>query len=368
MNTEDFIIKARKIHGDKYDYSKVEYVNNNTRVCIICPEHGEFWVTPHNHLRGRRCKNCYFESRKLETNDFIKKAIKKHGNKYDYSKVDLKHRDENGKICIICPEHGEFWQTPDNHLSGKGCATCGGTKKSDTEKFVIKARKVHGDKYDYSKAEYVDSTTKVCIICPEHGEFWQKPNNHLSGQGCPECCINNRANRKRLTLESFIERSQEIHGNKYDYSKVKYINNSTKVCIICPIHGEFLQTPGKHLIGQGCPICSESRLEEETRVLLESNNLKFEYQKRTSWLGKKSLDFYLPDYNIAIECQGKQHFIASDFFGGEKRLLETKLRDREKADLCKSNGIKLIYYNYNENINILKNKLYKKIERSSTRP
>jgi len=237
-----------------------------------------------------------------------------------------------------------------------------------TKDFIKKAIKIHGDIYNYSKVEYKGSKEKICIICPKHGEFWQTPNNHLSNQGCPKCSIDNITNKNKFTTAFFIEKSKKVHGDKYNYSKVEYVNSKTKICIICPIHGEFLQAPNKHLLGQGCPLCSESKLEEETRILLENNKIRFEYQKRFDWLGKKSLDFYLPDYNIAIECQGKQHFIPSDFFGGEKRLLETKARDKEKAILCKTNDVNLIYYNYNENTRILKNKLYDKINRTSTRP
>ncbi len=366
MKTKDFIKKAIKIHGNRYDYSKVNYIDTNTKVCIICPIHGEFWQTPHNHLRGRKCKKCYFDSEKLNTISFIEKAKKVHGDKYDYSKVE--YIDSKTKVCIICPKHGEFLQTPHNHLSCKGCPKCSVTKKLDTNIFIEKAKLIHINKYDYSKVEYKGSKEKICIICPKHGEFWQTPNNHLSNQGCPKCSIDNITNKNKFTTAFFIEKSKKVHGDKYNYSKVEYVNSKTKICIICPIHGEFLQAPNKHLLGQGCPLCSESKLEEETRILLENNKIRFEYQKRFDWLGKKSLDFYLPDYNIAIECQGKQHFIPSDFFGGEKRLLETKARDKEKAILCKTNDVKLIYYNYNENMRILKNKLYGKINRTSTRP
>lgn len=359
MNTKDFIEKAKKIHGDKYDYSKVEYVDNNTKICIICPIHGEFFVTPHNHLRGRICQKCYFESRKTDVLTFIEKAKKIHGDKYDYSKVE--YVNSNTDVCIICPIHGEFLQTPSNHLRGHECPFCNHRKKSNTNDFIEKANKIHNNRYDYSKVNYTRSDEKICIVCPEHGEFYQRPNNHLNGQGCPICSINSNSKKRKDTKNQFIEKAKKIHGDKYDYSKVEYNGSKQEVCIICKEHGEFWQKPSKHLIGQGCPICNDSRLEEETRILLKNNNINFEYQKRTDWLGKKSLDFYLPEYNIAIECQGKQHFIPIDFFGGEKKLLETKLRDKEKSLLCKNNGVYLIYYNYNENINIFKNKLFKKI-------
>ena len=117
-------------------------------------------------------------------------------------------------------------------------------KTDKTKEFIAKAKAVHGDKYDYSKVNYVNSFTKVTIICPKHGEFEQTPNLHLKSQGCPNCYGN-----KKMTIEEFIKRAKEVHGDKYDYSKVKYVNALTKVTIICPIHGEFEQTPAKHLLG-----------------------------------------------------------------------------------------------------------------------
>ena len=260
MTTEEFIKKARAIHGDKYDYSKVEYANANVKVCIICPEHGEFWQLPGIHLSGHGCPKCSGRG-KLATEEFIQRAKEVHGDKYDYSKVEYK--GNKNKVCIICPEHGEFWQTPNSHLQGQGCPKCVGKNKT-TEEFIIEAREVHGDKYDYSKVEYVNTQTPVCIICPEHGEFWQKPNIHLSGSGCPSCIKN-----KKLNIEDFITKAREVHGDKYDYSKVEYVNSVTKVCIICPEHGEFWQAPGKHLMGQGCPNCSGVKKEYKFNLLEE---------------------------------------------------------------------------------------------------
>ena len=369
ITTEDFIKKAKKIHGDKYDYSKVTYINSETPVTIFCPKHGEYTCTPHKHLQGRKCRECANEEHKLTTKEFIEKARKIHGDKYDYSKV--KYIDSTTSVCIICPEHGEFWQVPASHLSGKGCGLCAGNKLT-TKEFIEKARKVHGNKYDYSKVNYIGSNSKVCIICPVHGEFWQKPNNHLNGNTCPVCSkilnVEKIKRKKGSYLEKFIEKARKVHGNKYDYSKVNYTNNSTKVCIICPEHGEFWQTPSKHLQGHNCPICNESKLEEKTRILLKERNIKFEPQKKFKWLGRKSLDFYLPDYNIAIECQGKQHFIDINFFGGKNELLKTKKRDLEKRYLCELNNVELIYYNYNETLNTFKKKLDTKIRRKSLRP
>ena len=338
-NKETFIKKSRQIHGDKYDYSKVEYVNNKTKVCIICPEHGEFWQKPEKHMnQGHGCPKCGGTG-KLTQKEFIDKCKIIHHFKYDYSKVDYINTET--KVCIICPEHGEFWQTPHSHLQGADCPFCKGCIKLTQEEFVKRAKQIHGNKYDYSKSIYNSYETKVCIICPEHGEFWQTPHSHLQGQGCPYC------NGLYKTTGQIITEFREIHKDKYDYSKVDYINTETKVCIICPEHGEFWQTPHSHLQGQGCPYCNESKLEKEINLFLTENDLVFKRQKTFEWLKDKSnlyLDFYLPDYNIAIECQGIQHFKPIEYFGGIEMFQRQQYLDYLKYHLCADHNIKIFYY------------------------
>jgi len=353
MDNISFIEETKKVHGDKYDYSKIEYINTKTKVCIICPKHGEFWQIPHDHLRGKGCQKCYRDRQKLDRYEFIWKAIQKHGYKYDYRKVE--YNNSYTKVCIICPEHGEFWQTPSAHLQGKGCSKCAG-RYLDKAFFIEKAKKVHGDKYDYSKVNYNKTDEKVCIICPEHGEFWQKPNNHLQGQRCPKCKIELIKKILTMTRDGFINKSIMKYNNKYDYSKVDYKGQKTPVCIICPEHGEFWQTPKHHLIGHECPNCKESRLEREVAKYLDNKNIKYERQKRFNWLKLKkflSLDFYLPDYNIAIECQGKQHFEPREMFGGEEEFKKMQERDKQKLKLCSENNIPILYYNYNDKNRIM---------------
>ena len=355
LTTHEFIDKAKQIHGNKYDYSNVEYVNAHTKVCIICPEHGEFWQTPNGHLNGKNCPTCGYVKRgdKQRHNNFlfIEQAKKVHGDKYDYSKVE--YVNNHTKVCIICPEHGEFWQLPTNHLKGQGCAKC--LELVDgVQSFINKAKKVHGDKYDYSKVEYINTKTKVCIICPEHGEFWQTPNNHLNGKGCSECGNLKIRKSKLKSQKLFIEQAHKIHGDRYNYDKVQYIDGRTKVCIICPKHGEFWQKPSSHLWKKGCPLCCQSHLEEEVSLLLLRNNINFEYQKKFDWLKNKatnlplSFDFYLPEYNIAIECQGEQHFKPVKYFGGEESYKIVLERDLTKINLATNNNITLLHYINNE--------------------
>lgn len=347
LTTNEFIERAKLIHGDKYDYSKVVYKNGRTKIIIVCPIHGEFLQKPHDHLYGRGCPKCKSKRIKETLSDdrytFIWKAIQKHGYKYDYRKVD--YTNNRVKVCIICPEHGEFWQKPNSHLNGCGCAKCSHNVKLTTDVFIEKAIKIHGYKYDYSKVSYENNYTKVCIICPKHGEFWQLPSDHLRGFGCIKC-----SGLEKLTTKAFIERAKKVHKGKYDYSKVEYVNSDSKICIICPKHGEFWQTPHSHCSKNGCPLCANEINVYEQRLFsfLKEQNLNIEYQKRFKWLGKQSLDFYLPDYNIAIEYQGEQHFEPVKKYGGFDTLLKTMERDKRKYNSCNKNGIKIIYFTYNK--------------------
>ena len=185
----------------------------------------------------------------------------------------------------------------------------------------------------------------MCIICPEHGEFWQSPNDHLNGCGCKKCANEKRNFINSLTCDEFIERAKLKHGNKYDYSKVNYVNSHSKVCIICPEHGEFWQMPYSHINGNGCPMCKQSQLERDISLMLSESGIRYIYQYYNyEFLNKLSLDFYLPDYNIGIECQGIQHFEPIEFFGGEEALKANKERDERKRLLCENNGINIVYY------------------------
>jgi serine protease inhibitor ecotin len=359
LTKKEFVEKAIKKHGEWYDYSKVDYVNNRTKVLIICPDHGGFWQTPHDHLSGCGCPYCANNNIQLTKEEFVEKAIKKYGEWYDYSKVE--YVNSKTKILIICPDHGEFWQTPHSHLNGHGCPKCAKRYNYTTPEWVEKSILVHGDWYDYSKVDYVNNYTKVCIICPDHGEFWQRPGHHLKGQGCPYC-----SGVAKLTKEEFVERSILVHDIFYDYSRVEYVNNRIKVLIICPDHGEFLQTPSDHLMGHGCPFCNKSRLEINVNKILTKQNINFIHGQRPfEWLKNKNpleLDFYLPEYNMGIECQGRQHFESIEYFGGDKGLEYIQQNDLIKKQLCEEHGLKLFYINYNDNVEEKLNEIIEEIK------
>lgn len=344
---ENFIEEARVAHGDKYDYSKVEYISCDEKVCIICPEHGVFWQTPYTHLISKRgCPKCA-GNHQYNTSEFIDSAKKKHGDKYDYSKTIYLSAFE--KVCIICPKHGDFWQVPANHLHGSGCPMCKGLNKT-TESFILelKEKGYYREDYDYSNVDYVGAFDAVRITCNKHGEFLSTPHTLLRGSGCPKCGFENSSNIQRLSAEDFVKNAKKKHGEKYDYTKVEYVNTKTPVCLVCPKHGDFYVTPNKHVSrGIGCPKCNESTLETLIRVWCEENNIKHIQQKRFPWLGLQRYDFYLPDYNVAIECQGNYHFepykLSKNDDANENLWCQIK-RDELKYELSKENNLTLLYF------------------------
>ena len=343
LSKEQFIEKARQIHSDKYDYSLVEYVNNSTPVKIICPIHGEFMQTPNAHMVGHNCHECgkkiKADKKRLSVSDFVKNAKKVHGNKYDYSLVE--YNSSKSKVKIICPVHGEFEQTPNAHLRNGGCAKCGKQSMADkqsltTETFIQKAIKVHGHKYIYDCVDYVSARDNVVIKCPIHGEFSKLPTMHLLGQGCTTCAIEQRCFNLRLTNDEFIRRSSEIHNNKYDYSLTKYEKMSTKVKIICPIHGEFEQVADYHIGGAGCQSCGVklSKPELEIQALLDSLGIQYSSSDR-SVIPPLELDIVIPEYKLAIEFNGlKWH---SEEFGKDRHY------HKDKSDKCAQAGYRLVH-------------------------
>lgn len=262
VTTVDFIRQAQKVHGDRYDYSRVEYVKAIQDVIIICKHHGEFLQRPSNHLTGYGCRKCG-GSAPVTHDEFIERATSVHGDRYDYS--DVSFSSVETKIAIRCREHGIFHQRLLSHLRGFNCPKCGraSTAKKlghDFSRFCDDARQTHGKKYDYSKVRYFNALSKVTIVCPNHGDFAQTPAHHIRGVGCPKCGDESSAALRVRTTEDYIEEAKTFHGDKYDYSRCVYKTMGHKVKIICPTHGSFLVLASNHVKGNksGCPDCAES--------------------------------------------------------------------------------------------------------------
>lgn len=304
VTTHDFIQKARDKHGDKYDYSKVDYINSSTKIIITCKKHGEFLQTPSKHLSKQGCSKCS-GSYRYTNEEYIEKVNTKHHNRYGYSLTKFKRLKD--KIKIICIDHGVFEQIAGNHLNGAGCPICANllisnSKKKTAKQFIEEANKKHDNKYDYSLVEYVGCYNKVKIICKEHGEFEQAPCYHLQGQGCSKC-----SGKYNYTNDEYIEEVKKKHGNKYDYSFTEYIRTEGKIKIICKKHGLFEQRAGSHLKGQGCSKCAGCY-----------NYTTEEYIEKVNQVHKNKYDYSLTEYKkkdnrIKIIC--KEHGVFEQVAG-----------------------------------------------------
>lgn len=258
-NLNEYIQKAIKIHGIKYDYSESAYLGSNKNITIKCKSHGYFTKIAHSHLYGLGCLKCKREE------IFIEKCIKKYGSFYIYEEGC--YIGAFKPINITCPTHGDFkLSQAAKHLNrNQTCSKCHNYNKKPyirklreypTNKFIEDAKKIHGDSFDYSKSISKGSNDKIIIICKEHGEFLQKRYNHLKGNGCLKCTLDKKSIISCLNTKEFIKKGVITHNNKYDYSLTEYKNKRSKVKIICPIHGVFEQSAMIHLKGHNCRKCS----------------------------------------------------------------------------------------------------------------
>lgn len=304
ITTEDIINRFKKVHGNRYDYSQVEYTSAKNKVSVICKIHGPFLVTPNNHENGNGCAKCV----------------------------------------------------------GKGFS-----KQEKYDNFVKNARTIHGDKYDYSLFGTITSQNKLPIICPIHGIFHQLLRAHITNKsGCPECGNIKSAKSQLLSVDTFIEKAKKVHGNLYDYSKVEYTGAHRKVSIICNEHGSFEVTPANHWSNKvGCPNCakkSKSKGEQLIQNWLELNKIDFECQKTFTDLYYKSVnaklkyDFYLPRYNILIEFDGEYHYSPISYSSNispEDQLAITQIRDKIKTEYAASNNYDLLRIRFDDDIILL---------------
>ena len=287
---EEFLEKLNKVN------SNVEvlgiYVKAQTKIKVKCKICGNEWeVTPNNLLNGKGCPECgkqkTKQARLKSIDEFVEEANIIHNFKYDYSK--FQYTSSHIKGTVICPIHGEFEITPANHLSGKQCPKCAleqrtKIRSSTTEEFIEKAKKVHGYKYNYSKAEYINNHIPIIIICSKHGEFLQQPNNHLQGKGCPMC--------------------RESHGEQFVRSYLK-----------------------QHSIDF-------------------TPQYKIEIDKDINSSGNAYIDFYIESKNIFIEYNGIQHYIEKQSFGGKLEFERQQKRDEFIRNYCKQNNIRLLEIPY----------------------
>jgi very-short-patch-repair endonuclease len=304
LTKEQFVIMSHNVHGEIYDYSNVDYKTAKTKVSVVCKRHGEFMVTPDNHLRRKSgCPLC-------------------------------------GNICT--------GKRNSDRLKGKShnnfVSTIGKRKKN----FLDRARNKHGDRYDYSKVIYKSNKDLIIVICKSHGEFNTLPCRHIHGSGCPSCAVEKR----RKSEKDFLAQALELHGDKYDYSKINYISASDKIEIVCNIHGSFYQKPMKHLFGQGCPACKESHGEKKIAKWFKDKGISIERQKRfDGCINPKTryglkFDFFVESLNLCIEFDGEQHFNKRNDGIYKGKFEGIVYRDKIKERFCKENNIKLLRIPY----------------------
>ena len=300
-------------------------------------------------------------TKRKTTEEFKNEVRSLYGSQFDFDEETV-YLGNKYKVSVICKKHGKIMIQPDNFLhKHSGCPYCNKEKRIDSKHIfnvsdgvckprlrttpherIERAKTLYNGFYGYFCSDFSRSNAKAVIICPIHGEFAMSYDSHVNQKHeCPKCKGN-----VKLTQEEFAKRLNDVWGDEYDVSKAIYKNMHENVTLICQEHGEFQRTPIELLyFKRGCPLCNVQHvsLENEIEILLQENEIIFETQKKFDWLGLLSLDFYLPQYNVAIECQGKQHF----GFGGWSTSYDfekQRERDERKYKLCKDNGIKMLYF------------------------
>lgn len=288
---KEFIGKAKLVHGEKYNYSHVNYTGSRNRVEIVCRDHGSFFMKPNNFLNGQGCP-----------------------------------------VCGRLRQHS--------------------LRRFDTDIFISRAIGVYGHRYDYSLVQYKTARRKITIICREHGPFLQTPYNHLEGkEGCPECFSRKLSMSIALSRDEFIKKAKTIHGDKYDYSMVEYRGMRFRVPIICPRHGVFMQSASLHTHGGNCPKCKSSKGEAFIMGVLNEMGVGFIQEKTfptCKGVKVKRFDFFIPEINALIEYHGKQHYAPVERFGGFLTLMELRANDEYKKIWALQNGFIFKEYNYSD--------------------
>jgi hypothetical protein len=376
MTTLDFIEKVKDMHGNMYDYSKTIYINAKTNITIICKTHGGFELTPNKHLQKRGCQLCsrihQYDDKRDSLEDFIAKSKETHGNKYDYR--NTRYVNSTTKVNIVCKEHGEFLQMPSVHKNGMGCQKCGKNHIPSNYEFIEKSKEMHGDNYEYPNILYLNNSTPVNIVCKIHGTFKQRPDCHLRGGGCFQCRNKTIQLQKRKTIDVFMQESDEVHGDTYDYSKVEYIDSDSKIIIICKKHGEFLQCPRHHLRGGGCIKCNPMSYSKSQIKWLTFINPSIQHAENGGEYcipkTKYKADGYFKETNTIYEFHGdywhgnptiydkdKMNMVSKKTFG------ELYQRTLEKEEIIRKLGYNLVtmwendWNKINNSIKILQKKI-----------
>ena len=351
LRQEEAIANMARAQNNKFDYSKTIYKHSRAPLTIICPKHGEFVTTYETHVSKRAkatggCPGCRYDKlaeRKFTYEDVLNILKEKFPDRA-YTITHDAWEQKGRRAWFTCPKHGQWFADKSHVFAGHGCPKCGIESRTraqtyTADDFIKKAIEKHGDKYDYSRVEYKGTEVPVEIICPIHGPFWQRPHAHSGSQkrGCPECWKQDHPSLQPKKIENFIKDAREVHGDKYNYDKVVYINNKVPVIVTCPEHGDFKVKPNSHLSCKaGCPVCSASLPEKTIWNFLHKNNIKFIYQYKIEFFDYR-WDFYINDLNLLLEYDGAQHYEQVLYNNYNKKARE--VTDRLKVLLASEYGI-----------------------------
>lgn len=369
LSSDNFILRAKEVHGEIYDYSKTKYINAKTKMIITCKMHGDFLQKSNNHIKGQGCPKCGIRkcSKNITTSfeEFLERAKKKHGEKFQYIKGT--YNGLTSKMTIVCPVHGNIEMTGQSHcVSLHGCSKCGdisaGLKKIiPKDKFIETCKLIHENKYSYEYVEYKTTNDRIKIVCPKHGIYTQVATKHYRGAGCRKCADNYTADIRRKTTEQFIAESKAIWGGKYDYSLVDYKHGNLKVKIICSIHGIFEKIAREHILNnQGCQYCVSKRYSKLGTYWLNymkishSMNIQFngnpendgEYRIANSFY---HADGYCKESNTIFEFHGSYWHGDPNIYSPDrvnkhngKTFGELYQNTLKKMEHCKENGYNVI--------------------------
>lgn len=351
----------QKVHGkSKYVYESFEKVGNGTVINVKCKIHDViFSQSVYSHLSGKGCYKCGLEkNRKLNSlsfDDFVKRSITVHKNKYKYDKNT--YTNASSATSIICPTHGEFKQKPEKHMIGQGCKICNNTRIFNVNKERINIT-ILLEVYNKTHENKYDYSSFVYSGYKKHSIIVCPVHGEFKqtpSSHLTSGCPKCAIDNNKISQKEFVERANKIHYDKYKYDNIVYDKLGTKVMITCPIHGDFEQKAQTHLSGHGCPRCSSSKGEEKITYFLLNKEIAFVREKKFHKLGSLRFDFYLPDYNLCIEYDGIHHFVSVDRFkSGKTDLAQIKARDEKKNQFCFENNIKLIRIPYTDYNNIEK--------------
>jgi hypothetical protein len=337
LTQEEFITKATKLHKGIYSYKNVVYVHSNLKINITCSLHGDFSQSPNGHLNGSGCPKCRIKNRRSRE-EWINLFFQVHGDEYDYSLVgEIENRDT--VIQIICKIHGMFLQKVINHKNGSKCDAC--SKRIITRQtWLYTFNERHGETYNYNLVpDTFRSTSKIPLVCKDHGIFYQTAFRHAAGRGCHGC-----GGTKLKTHEQFVEEARGIHGGKYSYP-CPYEKSDIKLHIDCNrCKRNFLQTPDNHLAGHGCPTCSFNISKSGTAWLDELNITEREYPIP---LTMYTADGYDPSTNTIYEFHGSYWHGDPSLYPPEKMNKTCKMTHGELylLTLKKEEKIKEMGYN-----------------------